>query len=41
MSSARNGSKAPKEKSVEKEAKEDDAWILDMYDAYLEQQAVQ
>ena len=34
MSSARNGSKAPK-------AKEDDAWILDMYDAYLEQQAVQ
>ena len=33
--------KGPEGKVRKKEAKEDDAWILDMYDAYLEQQAVQ
>ena len=31
----------PHTTKFKKEAKEDDAWILDMYDAYLEQQAVQ
>ena len=33
--------KGPEGKVRKKKAKEDDAWILDMYDAYLEQQAVQ
>ena len=31
--------KGPEGKAHKKEAKEDDAWILDMYDAYLAAQA--